>query len=108
MPNVAPTSTVPEWDDESVPSSANALTRKKIQTQKRDGNSIDNVLGVGLASFAIAVMVIGIINLINKQRKRVIEDEEIWNKSDDDEATTGNVGRRYIGRCRCRRCKEKI
>jgi len=107
LPNVPPFSTVPEWDDESIPSSAKALARMKSQVQTRHGNPIDHVLGVGLASLVIAVMLIGIINLIDKQRERVIEDEENMDKLEDDEVMREHDGGRCFGRCRRRRRKEK-
>jgi len=106
MPNVPPLPIVPEWDDESIPSSAKALTRKKTQAQTRYVTPIDDVLGVCIASLAIAFTLVGIINLINLQRERILEDEENRDKSEDDEVVRGIDGRRCFARCRRRRRKE--
>jgi hypothetical protein len=62
--------TLPE-EHESVPSSADALSRKNYQTRmdKRDGNPND-ALAVGLGSLALGIIVIGILHFISKQRER--------------------------------------
>lgn len=74
-------------DDESIPLCTKALSRTKMapteQIQKRDGNPIDNVLGMSLATVAIAAILIGIVAFINKQREAFSEGEENGEESNE-------------------------